>query len=70
MPRRILQSITSLVADVVIPSAFTGIEAEGSAYRMDAMPLPLKKIVDPPKGIHSDEEITRMILEKIRSMKR
>ncbi|MCP8312678.1 MAG: formylmethanofuran dehydrogenase subunit B [Candidatus Methylarchaceae archaeon HK02M1] len=62
-------SVTSLVADVVIPSAFTGIEAEGSAYRMDAIPLRLKKVLEPPSGIYSDEEIIQMILEKVRSMR-
>ncbi len=62
-------SISSLLADIVIPSAFTGIEAEGSAYRMDAVPLRLKKVLEPPPGIYSDEEIISMILEKIRSMR-
>jgi formylmethanofuran dehydrogenase subunit B len=61
---------TSQVADVIIPSALVGIEAEGTAYRMDHVPLPLKKIVQPPRGILSDEEILRRILSEIRNLRR
>ncbi len=63
-------SATSQMADVVIPSAFVGIEAEGTAYRMDHVPLPLKRIVGPPQGILPDADILTMILSEIRSMKR
>jgi formylmethanofuran dehydrogenase subunit B len=62
-------SPTATVADVVIPSAFVGIEAEGTAYRMDHVPLPLKKVVEPPDGILSDEEILRRILSEVRRLK-
>jgi len=61
-----LETPTSLMADVFIPSAFVGIEVEGTAYRMDHVPLPLKKVVDPPKGILSDEEILEKILQRVR----
>jgi formylmethanofuran dehydrogenase subunit B len=60
---------TSLLAEVVIPSAFVGIEAEGIVYRMDGVPLILKKLVDPPNGIQSDEAILRMILTQIRKQR-
>jgi len=63
-------SLTASVADVVIPSAFVGIEAEGTVYRMDHVPLPLKKVVDPPEGILSDEEILRRILKEVRRLKK
>jgi len=62
-------SPTALMADVVIPSAFAGIEVEGTAYRMDHVPLPLRKIVNPPAGCLSDETILRQILEQVRAMK-
>ncbi|KYH39524.1 MAG: tungsten-containing formylmethanofuran dehydrogenase 2 subunit B [Candidatus Bathyarchaeota archaeon B63] len=62
-------SPTAMVADVVIPSAFVGIEAEGTAYRMDHVPLPLKKVVEPPEGILSDEEILKRILSEVRRLK-
>ncbi len=60
---------TAMLGDVVFPSAFVGIEAEGTAYRMDHVPLPLKKVVEPPKGILSDEEILRKILAEVRVIK-
>jgi formylmethanofuran dehydrogenase subunit B len=60
---------TALMGDVVFPSAFVGIEVGGTAYRMDHVPLPLKKVVDPPEGILTDEEILERILEKTRMIK-
>jgi formylmethanofuran dehydrogenase subunit B len=47
-----------------------GIEAEGTAYRMDHVPLPLKKVVEPPEGFISDQEILRRILQKVRELKK
>jgi len=63
-------SPTSLMADVVIPPAFVGIEVEGTAYRMDHVPLPLKKIVKPPNGLLSDKEILQRILKEVRRIKK
>ncbi len=60
---------TAQLADVVFPSALVGIEKEGTAYRMDHVPLPLKKIVEPPEGILSDEEILRRILAEVKKLK-
>jgi formylmethanofuran dehydrogenase subunit B len=60
---------TALLGDVVIPSAFVGIEVGGTAYRMDYVPLPLKKVVEPPEGILPDEEILRRILQEVRVIK-
>jgi len=62
-------SLTASMADVVIPSAFVGIEAEGTTYRMDHVPLPLKKVVDPPEGCLTDQEILKRILQKVRELK-
>ena len=62
---------TAQMADVVFPSAFVGIEASGTAYRMDHVPLPLKKVVEPPRGVLSDEEILgRILLEVKKTRKR
>jgi formylmethanofuran dehydrogenase subunit B len=63
-------SATSLMADVVFPSAVAGIEVEGTAYRMDMVPLPLKKVVKPPKGIPSDKHILQLILREVRRLKK
>ena len=62
-------NVTALVGDVVFPSAIVGIEKAGTAYRMDHVPLPLKKVVEPPEGMLSDEEILRRILEEVRLIK-
>jgi formylmethanofuran dehydrogenase subunit B len=61
---------TAQMADVVLPSSFVGIEAAGTAYRMDHVPLPLKKVVESPHGVHSDEEILRRILLEVKKMKK
>lgn len=61
---------TSQMADVLIPSTLVGIETEGTAYRMDHVPLPLKQVVKPPKGLHSDEEILRRMLTEVRRIRR
>jgi len=61
---------TTLMADVVFPSAFVGIEADGTAYRMDHVPLPLKKIVEPPETCLPDTEILQRILQKVRKLRR
>jgi formylmethanofuran dehydrogenase subunit B len=63
-------SLTAFMADVVIPSAFIGIEEEGTAYRMDGVPLILKKVVEPPEGILSDVQILDLILKRVRELKR
>jgi len=60
---------TSLMGDVIFPSAFVGIEVGGTAYRMDHVPLPLKKVVEPPEGILTDEEILKRILKEVRIIK-
>lgn len=60
---------TSLMADVVFPCAIVGIEIEGTAYRMDRVPLPLKKVVQAPNGLLGDEEILNRILEEVKIIK-
>lgn len=61
---------TSQTADIVFPSAFVGIEAGGTAYRMDHVPLPLKKVLEPPRGVLSDEEILTRILAEVRKIRK
>ncbi|MBS7652130.1 formylmethanofuran dehydrogenase subunit B [Candidatus Bathyarchaeota archaeon] len=64
------RTVTSMRADVVIPSAFVGIECEGTAYRMDGVPIKMRGIAEPPKGVLPDEEILKGILTEIRRLKR
>jgi formylmethanofuran dehydrogenase subunit B len=61
---------TSLMADVIFPSAIVGIEKEGTAYRMDQVPLPLKKIVNSPNCVLDDEEILSRILDQVKIIKK
>jgi formylmethanofuran dehydrogenase subunit B len=61
---------TAQMADIVFPSAFVGIEEEGTAYRMDHVPLPLKKVVEPPRGVLSDKEILKRILSEVKKIKK
>ncbi len=61
-------NMTTLVANVVIPSAVAGLEAEGTAYRMDGIPLRVKKVVE--SSYWSDEQILEKLLEKVEELKR
>ncbi len=56
-------NLTTKVANVVIPTAIVGIEAEGTIYRMDGIPLRVKKIRD--SKYMSDIEVMEKLLEKI-----
>ena len=60
-------NMTTLVANVVIPAAVAGIEAEGTAYRMDCIPLRVKKLVD--TQYWSDEKILEELLKKVEELK-
>ncbi|MCL1976923.1 MAG: formylmethanofuran dehydrogenase subunit B [Candidatus Bathyarchaeota archaeon] len=59
----------SRLGDVVFPTQWCGIEQAGTAYRMDSVAISLKKVVEAPKGVPTDEEILRRILEKVRTIK-
>jgi formylmethanofuran dehydrogenase subunit B len=52
------------VARVVLPTATYGVSAAGTAYRMDNVPLPLKKLVDSPRP--TDEEVLSKIIACVR----
>ncbi len=57
---------TTMVSRVVIPIATAGLEAEGTAYRMDGVPIRLRKLFEPAAGVHSDEEVLTMILGELK----
>lgn len=62
------RNMTSLMAEVNIPVALSGIECDGAVVRMDGLPLYLRKLVDPPEGVLPDRDVLRMIhgkLEKV-----
>lgn len=61
---------TTEMANLILPATENGIECEASCYRMDAVPLRMKKIKDPPKGLmpsdeHTFKEIYKVIKAKI-----
>ena len=56
-------NLTTKFADVVIPSAVVGIEAEGTVYRMDGVPIRLQKIVE--SDYLTDEEILERLYTKV-----
>lgn len=56
-------NLTSKIAKVCIPVAAAGIETEGTAYRMDGVPLRLKKVVDSPWL--TDAEVLSLLIEKV-----
>lgn len=58
---------TTEFADVVIPAAISGIEAEGNVYRMDNIPIRLRKLVD--TEYMADEEIMKRILDEVRAIR-
>jgi formylmethanofuran dehydrogenase subunit B len=60
---------TTMLSEVVIPVATVGIEAKGTAYRMDGVPLTLSKIIEPQKGVLSDYSVLNMILNKLKEVK-
>jgi formylmethanofuran dehydrogenase subunit B len=55
---------TTMLSRVVIPVATAGVEAEGTAYRMDGVPLRLRKVVEPHDGVRSDAEVLEAIIER------
>ncbi|MHA1756352.1 MAG: formylmethanofuran dehydrogenase subunit B [Promethearchaeota archaeon] len=60
---------TSAFADVVLPAAIAGIECEGTAYRMDKVPLHLRKVKDAPGECLTDREILEKLIEKVKEKK-
>jgi formylmethanofuran dehydrogenase subunit B len=60
---------TTMLSQVVIPVATAGIEAEGTAYRMDGFSLRLSKVVEPHGGVESDREVLEKIIERVKALK-
>ncbi len=62
-------NLTTTVADVIIPAGLAGIECEGTAYRLDGVPLRLKKLTDPPPGVLCDTEIIRELIRRVKKLR-
>jgi len=60
---------TAMISKVVIPVATSGIECDGTAYRMDVVPLKLRKVVDPPEGVYPDAKVLEDIIERVKVLR-
>jgi len=59
---------TTELAHLILPASMVGIESEGTAYRMDHIPIHLRKVRDAPDECLPDTEILKRILEKIKEL--
>jgi formylmethanofuran dehydrogenase subunit B len=59
---------TSDASEVVLPSAIIGVEAEGTIYRIDGVPLEAKKVIEPPPGVRSDVETLDAIIKRVKKL--
>ncbi|SCG84719.1 formylmethanofuran dehydrogenase subunit B [Methanobacterium congolense] len=57
---------TTEMSDVIIPPAIVGMQAEGTAYRMEGVPIRMRKVVD--TDLLTDREILERILEKVKEI--
>ena len=60
---------TSMLSRVVIPVAVSGVESEGTAYRMDIVPIKMRKVIDPPRGILPDVRVLEDIIKRVKPLK-
>jgi formylmethanofuran dehydrogenase subunit B len=60
---------TTGVSKIVMPSTIVGVEEEGTAYRMDNVPIRCRKVTNAPEGIFSDKEILEKILARVKEIK-
>jgi formylmethanofuran dehydrogenase subunit B len=59
------ETASTNIANVVLPTALTGIECGGTAFRLDYIPITLKKLIEPKNGILSDEEVLDKLIKKL-----
>jgi formylmethanofuran dehydrogenase subunit B len=57
-------SVTASYARVLFPTAAYGVDAAGTAYRMDNVPIPLSKVIATDRV--TDEEVLARIIEAVR----
>jgi formylmethanofuran dehydrogenase subunit B len=57
------------LADVVLPGSFIGVECAGTSYRMDGVPIFMKKAIDKPETCRDDEWIVRELKERVMKLR-
>ncbi|MEE8358982.1 MAG: formylmethanofuran dehydrogenase subunit B [Candidatus Hydrothermarchaeales archaeon] len=66
----VVENPTMLLADVVLPGVMVGAESEGTCYRMDDVPIPLRKVIDPLIDyVKSDTELMEKLYNRIMKIK-
>jgi formylmethanofuran dehydrogenase subunit B len=60
-----MPTLTGKAAHVVLPTACYGLDAAGTAYRMDAVPLRLRPVL--PRQRPTDEEVLDRIIEAVQA---
>ncbi len=60
---------TTGISKIVMPSTIVGVEADGTAYRMDNVPIRCRKVAEGPEGILSDAEIMSRLLKRVKELK-
>ncbi|MDI6726254.1 MAG: formylmethanofuran dehydrogenase subunit B [Smithellaceae bacterium] len=58
-----MKNLTARTADVVFPTACYGVDAVGTCYRLDKVPIRLRQVL--PTVRPTDEEVLRQILKEI-----
>ena len=60
---------TDVVSNIIIPSTYSGVENEGTAYRMDCAPIRVRKVIEPQiEGMLSDKEILKRMVKCVKQM--
>ncbi|MFA5395478.1 MAG: formylmethanofuran dehydrogenase subunit B [Methanomicrobiales archaeon] len=57
--------MASEISDLHIPVGIVGVEVAGIVYRMDNVPIQYRKVIDPPEGVISDEELFERIYQRM-----
>ena len=57
------------LADVVLPGSFIAVECAGTSYRMDGVPIYMKKAIDKPETCRDDEWIIRELKERVMKLR-
>jgi len=66
---------TTELANLILPGTHDGIEAEASCYRMDAVPIFMKKVIEPPEGCMPSnavflQKLTEIVSNKVKTIKK
>ena len=59
---------TTELARLILPASIVGIETEGTMYRMDHIPIHVRKVRDAPEECLSDVEILERLYQKIKEL--